>query len=377
MASKEVISEEFQLQDTNAAIYVLDKTLYRYAERLAQFLTQDSVIKLCKEYQEHLKGTIVETFDSLKECTQNKTHDTISLDKKINANSVSIRDYGYLERLKTEAKLRDKGHGLHHDVVIILGHTSVMLGEDKDLIAAFGKMNPTIIAFLGCCGGNTRYGPILSMSYLLPSKKLPSEILQYAYGDHISIGIPILAFYQHQVYTDELLHTSLVIGLKYCLYLKNTPGFKNSISFLKAQCAFALAKCDKSVLPTDSTIFVNDRVATENNGVQLLLNKCDLKAEGVPLSCMQLALYYPMVVADPNLECWSVKSITPIKFPKFKLKLPEEPYPEHRLPIDDVLWQLGQQRIKITIYGVTQETDFVQESLDGILMSQISAKEYI
>ena len=291
------------------------------------------------------------------ECTKNKTHDTTSLDKKINANSVSIRDYGYLERLKTEAKIRDEGHGLHHDVVIILGHTSVMLAEDKDLIAAFGKMNPTIIAFLGCCGGNTRYGPILSMSYLLPSEKL-----QYVYGDRIILLIdnPILAFYQRQVYTDELLHTSLVIGLKYYLHLKNTRDFKNSISSLKAQCAFALAKCDESVLPTDPTVFVNDRVATENNGVQLLLNKCDLKAEGVPLSCMQLALYYRMVV-DPNLECWSVKSITEIKFPKFKLKLPEEPYPEHRVPFDDVLWQLGQQRIKSTIHGVTQETDFVQE----------------
>ena len=60
-----MIFEEFQLQNTTAAIYVLDKTFNRYAERLAQFLTQDSVIKLCKEYQEHLKGTIVETFDRM------------------------------------------------------------------------------------------------------------------------------------------------------------------------------------------------------------------------------------------------------------------------------------------------------------------------
>ena len=52
--------------------------------------------------------------------------------------------------------------------MIILGHSSVLFAEDKDLIETCAKLDLTIIAFVGCCEGNTRYGPILNMSYLLP-----------------------------------------------------------------------------------------------------------------------------------------------------------------------------------------------------------------
>ena len=68
----------------------------------------------------------------------------------------------------TEVKKEVKEGGLHHDVIIILGHSSVLLAEDKDLIETFAKIRPNIIAFVDCSGGNSRYGPILTMSYMLP-----------------------------------------------------------------------------------------------------------------------------------------------------------------------------------------------------------------
>ena len=139
--------------------------------------------------------------------------------------------------------MRVKGHGLHHDAIIILGHASVLLAEDKDLIAAFVKMDLTIIAFLGCCGGNTRYGPIATMSYLLP-----------AYCR------PILAFYQQQVYIDELEHTSLMIGIQYYLRMYYGKEFEhhpiNSLISKKktAVCAFGLATSVMSSISMDPTV---------------------------------------------------------------------------------------------------------------------------
>ena len=205
--------EEIKLKNTIAAIYVLDETLRDKAEDLKEKLIKDDEIMLCSSWEEHVKGSIGETYNSVETCTHGHYKKDLN---KVDADDVIIRDYEYLERLITEAKSRDESNnmdGLHHDVIIILGHTSVMLAEDKYLIAAFGRIKPTIIAFLGCCGGNTCYGPILTMSYLLPS---------YAYApcDQVDSPPSIIAFYRRQVYKHELDDTSLVLGLKYYLHLQ-------------------------------------------------------------------------------------------------------------------------------------------------------------
>ena len=356
-ASSEVAFEEFQMKTTTAAIYVLDKTLYDCAVKLKEFLIQDCNIKVCSEghghWREHIRDTIAETSANIKNYT-------ISSHTEVTSTDVSIRGYGYLESLIIEAKRKDEG--LHHDVIILLGHSSVLLAEDKDLVETFAKLNPTIIAFLGCCGGNTRYGPILTMSYMLrnTSWEIPSPMIA---------APPIIAFYQRQIYTDELKNTSLIIGLQY--YLHFCYGDDGSYSsraqyfhFNKrdtAKYAFALAnaKLNESAVPptyTDPTVFINDKDG--KNPVQMILHKCGLTTEAAPLSCMQLAMYSPMVVhvdSRVKVRSFTVEDKWPKYWPKYWLDrqiiLPKESCFEHKLVIDDVLWQLDQQRIKITIHG--------------------------
>ena len=320
---------EFELVDTTAAIYVLDDTLYDCVKKLRKFLTKRRVINICSDHHwsKHLGETIGETSDNFKKCNEEKS--------AADTPSVSIRDYGYLERLVSEAKKRVIGHGLRHDVIIILGHASVLLAEDKDLIAAFVKMDPTIIAFLGCCGGNTRYGPIATMSYLLP---------EYCR--------PILAFYQRQVYIDELEHTSLMIGIQYYLRMHYVKEFEhhdhpiNSLISKKetAVCAFGLATSVMSSLSMDPTVFINDRDG--ENPIQKLH---DLKAEAVPLSCMQLVMYSPMVVDSKTSWYLKTKAKEEIlkKHQYEPVIIPEHSYPEHELVTDDVLKQLYQEDMKL------------------------------
>ena len=322
MASKDVIFEEFpdQLQPTTAAIYVLDKTLYDYAVDLKEFLTQPCDITICEYWKSHLGYTIADTYAKLKKCIQEEciqpeeesTHKKSTDTYKVDSRSVSIRGYGYLESLITKAKNKSRNDigGLYHDVIIILGHSSVLLAEDKDLIEAFAKIDPTIIAFLGCCGGNTRYGPILTMSYLLPAK--------HRWHEHP----PIIGFYRRQVYKKELKYTSLMIGLQYYLHLIECYKYENGETAL---CAFALAKFAKSVSPIDPTVFIE---VGEN------LFKGRIIMEKPPLSCLQLALYNPIVVSN---ELWSTESEKHLRS-----------CPNHML-VNDILQQLNCQKINITI----------------------------
>ena len=127
-----------------------------------------------------------------------------------------------------------------------------------------------------------------------------------------------------------------------------------------AKYAFALANAklnESAVPPTDPTVFINDREG--NNPVQMILHKCDLTTETVPLSCMQLAMYSPMVVHVDSKEFkpFTTEDKWLNYWPKYwldrRIILPKESCLEHKLVIDDVLWQLDQQRIKITIHGAT------------------------
>ena len=350
-ASSEVTFEEFKLQNTTAAIYVLDKTLYKLAEDIKELLTKgDCEITVCDEskdhWSDHVGNTIAQTATNFKNCKDSKSLHTF-VDTCID---VSIRDYGYLERLKNEAKEENKVRRLHHDVIILLGHSSVLLAEDKDLVETFAKLNPTIIAFLGCCGGNTRYGPILTMSYMLRNTFFHSSMI---------------AFYQRQIYTDELENTSLIIGLQYYLHI----CYGNEVDISKygyakkdmAKFAFALAhaKLNKSAVPpTDPTVFINDRDG--ENPVQMILHKCDLTTEATPLSCMQLAMYSPMVVGSKEFKSCTIEDKSLKYWPGRQIILPKESCLEHKLVIDDVLWELDPQRIKITIHGAIPEINIIE-----------------
>ena len=71
-----------------------------------------------------------------------------------------------------------------------------------------------------------------------------------------------------------------------------------------AMYAFGAAKLAVSKLEvsTDLSVYTNNTSdsMTMINTVQMLLQKCGLEAEAVPLSCMQLAICQPMVVDLKN-----------------------------------------------------------------------------
>ena len=177
------------------------------------------------------------------------------------------------------------------DVIVILGHSSVFSCgpfDTEELLVALTKLSPTIIAFLSCCGGNTRYGPIYKMSHLLTPKS-------------------VIGFYQRRVYVDELCETSLVRGLRYYMYLQRkftTLGKEESetseetdkIKRLTAIQAFGCAQHSLDRNESDPTVLVNDY--NELNFAEILYETVENKGGKIPLSSLQFAMYYHMVVSS-------------------------------------------------------------------------------
>ena len=100
----------------------------------------------------------------------------------------------------------------HCEVIIILGHYSALLAGEDDLVVALRKISPVIVAFLGCCGRNTRYGPIVKMSQLLDRDD--------------DKGTKPINRLQRRVYVLKLVNysvaTSLVISLQYYMHMRNS-----------------------------------------------------------------------------------------------------------------------------------------------------------
>lgn len=198
-------------------IYCVDDSsiLQKAAEELENFLTTErcrTVDRFCKCWTESSteSKSIVESISNAYD--HNLTcKDTKSLTRLFPCPmKFCIRNFNELSKIMRVAKTRANSQTdkLCYDIVIILGHSSVPLAEDDNLIAAFATIRPTVIAFLGCCGGNSRYGPVAKMSYMLYRKSKA-----------------IIGFYQRRVYIDELRTTSLVVGLKYFICLLSFENF--------------------------------------------------------------------------------------------------------------------------------------------------------
>ena len=104
--------------------------------------------------------------------------------------------------------------------------------------------------------------------------------------------------------SGDLESASLLHGIRYFLHLQITmlkewvqlpQPIRRCYSKAFAKFAFGLAMC--SAPANDPTLFLND---TDKKGlIQQLLDKCKLTKEDIPLSCLQLAMYSPMIV-DSN-----------------------------------------------------------------------------
>ena len=92
--------------------------------------------------------------------------------------------------------------------------------------------------------------------------------------------------YRQLIYKEELEGTSLMIGLRYYLHIKEE--FKREFN---SWIAFGLSKLVAS--PNDPTVLIND-IKHGQNLLQTVLHFSDLKV--APLPCMQLAMYSPMIV---------------------------------------------------------------------------------
>ena len=142
-----------------AVIYVLDESLIKHAKSLEEFICE---VKNCDCSWDKIcpndKGSVTVAREHYLKCKEQQKifHDQCKID---------ICDFDDLsetiDKVKSGADIPD------YEVIIILGHYSALLAGEDDLVVALRKINPIIVAFLGCCGGNTRYGPIAKMSQLL------------------------------------------------------------------------------------------------------------------------------------------------------------------------------------------------------------------
>ena len=197
----------------------------------------------------------------------------------------------------------------YYDVVIFLGNSGVLESSAVESLmnklCAKEETTPTIIAILGFCEGTVRYGSILKMSLLLDN-----------------ITSPIIGFYQRRINSSgELELTSLLHGIRYYLHLqavmlkewssRELPQIiRICYSKVFAKFAFGLAMC--SAPANDPTLFIND--IDKKGLIQQLLDQCKLTRKDVPLSCLQLAMYSPMIVgsdraySEVDIEQVNVKS---------------------------------------------------------------------
>ena len=229
------------------------------------------LLQLTEEYQR--KFTIKLPEDSVEELHAELSQLTTLTKSETSSDPASVQEV---------EQLPDTGPTTSADVIVILGHSGVFscgpFETEELLVALTTKLDPTVIAFISCCGGNKRYGPIYKMSHLLTSKCL-------------------VGFYQRRVYIEELCETSLVIGLRNYLYLqceltKSVKGETDEKRRLAAIQAFA---CAKLSLKNDPTVFISD--CNEQNLTEIFCEAIDGK---IPLSTLQLAMYHRIVV-DSNM----------------------------------------------------------------------------
>jgi len=175
---------------------------------------------------------------------------------------------------------------LHSDVVVILGHSNVFtfgsLGIADILAALLHPKPPSFVVFLGCCGGNGRYGPLAMLSQLPEWQNT------------------VFSFFQRRIYVHELCHTSAVLAVQYYMHLKlrcdDLTAIKRNINR-----AFSDAKNDyRFKYKYDTALLLNCK---EEQTAQTILNMVKnpvlgitISTEDIPLSCWQLAMYHAFTV---------------------------------------------------------------------------------
>ena len=204
-----------------------------------------------------------------------------------------------LDSIKPKKKIKPP----YSDVVVILGHSNVhyfgSLAISDILDALLYPKPPSFVAFLGCCGGNGRYGPLSRLSQLPEWQDT------------------IFGFFQRRMYIDELCHTSLVLAVQYYLHLTPRGG---DVSTIKRNINRAFSDAQRLdgrfCFKYDIAFRLNDK---ESQTAQILLNMAKYPAptftistDEIPLSCWQLAIYHTFT-CDKDGENYIRQFITDTK----------------------------------------------------------------
>ena len=201
------------------------------------------------------------------------------------------------------------------DIVVILGHSNAFnfgtLAISDIMETLLHPEPPFLVVFLGCCGGNARYGPLTMFSQLPEWQNT------------------VFSFFQRRIYKDELCYTVPVLGIQYYLHLLRQD---DDVTSLKKNirdsfgCAYADIRCNLEC--RDSVLFLNakDEQATAQKLLDIfntsdvtgsrysmdlqgqnfsrarelyLLNaglrlpeSLNISVEEIPLSCWQLEIYH-------------------------------------------------------------------------------------
>ena len=160
----------------------------------------------------------------------------------------------------------------YSDAVVILGHSNLYSFESLDFTDILGALlhpkPPLFLVFLGCCGGNPRYGPLKQLS-LLPEWQNT-----------------IFSYFQRQVYKDELCNTIPVLALQYYLHLDlKLPQWHNSFFVMYSiGCAYSLHS--KNNFECDSSCFFNQKCELSSAQQFLsIIKSFGIQTKEIPLSC--------------------------------------------------------------------------------------------
>jgi len=173
----------------------------------------------------------------------------------------------------------------YYDVVVILGHSNVFnfgsLNISDILEAVLHPRPPSFIVFLGCCGGNPRYGPLKKLS-LLPEWQNT-----------------IFSYFQRRIYKDELCNTIPVLAIQYYLHLEthyteiNKPLPEKFLLVYSIRCAYLDSRYRYK---GDSARFLNPKYELSPAQEFLEVVKKSTGGNAIPLSCWQLAMYHNFIL---------------------------------------------------------------------------------
>ena len=166
------------------AIYCLDSTLDNMAKEVRR--TFQSLDEVHCPYRLHLDHHIISIKDEalrLRNSVQGtngvEVETDLDLDNQVQAYPsdnvhVDILSFGHLAALLKCNSERVYLSGNHYDVVLILGHSSIFtIGpfSTTEILHTYVNISsphakPSIVALLGCCSGNARYGPVSTLQGL-------------------------------------------------------------------------------------------------------------------------------------------------------------------------------------------------------------------